>query len=236
MLPPLNDPEEVRKTLFVIPCSKAKSVKNEIRSWTSIMHDDRYSAFQEFAHLRREIVEFYSALTVERAQGIYRGYRRWDPGRWTRAWRINREIPSSGASRAILRYSGRLYRKLCERVRTMLADGIIDNVLIISALYGPTLPADYIPYYDLTMGDLWRNGKTLGEMWPAWIAEYGSDRLRNFLEKFDRVVLMLGSDYRPAAIALREMSTELEIFNFSRPAAGTPAGEFLNEKLLMLIE
>jgi len=235
MLPSLNSPKEIRKTLFVIPCSKAKSVKNEMRSWTRVMYDACYSAFLEFAHLRREIVEFYSALPSERAQEVYRGYRYWDPRRWMRAWKINKEIPSSGASKAILRYSGRIYRKLCEKVRIMLADKVIDNVLIISALHGPTLPADYIPYYDLTMGDLWRNGKTLGEMWPAWIAEYGSNRLRNFLEKFDRVVLMLSSNYRPAAIALRKIVPELEIFDFSRSVAGS-AGEFLNEKLLMLIK
>jgi len=120
-------------------------------------------------------MNFYSSIQSNiEAQKIYQGYKYQKSNRWEKAWQINKNLPSSKVCRAIYRYNGSLYKKLDNVVRQYLANGKINNILIISALHGPTLPTDFLSHYDLTMKDLWKNGKKLKNMWPQWIKKYKS--------------------------------------------------------------
>jgi cytoplasmic iron level regulating protein YaaA (DUF328/UPF0246 family) len=150
--------------------------------------------------------KFYSTIESDRmAKDVYRGFMNQNPLRWEKAWKTNRNMPLSGVSRAVYRYKGRLYEALVQTIRQCLADGTLNNVLIISAFHGPTLPSDYLPLYDLTVGDLWSDKVKLKDKWPRWVRECAGNSLRAFLENFEEIHIMVGNEYKPAAIAIKEI-------------------------------
>jgi len=201
--------------------------------------DPRSSALQEFAQLRRRLADYYSSIDSEEdARRIYRGYRSQNPSRWKKAWKTNLELPSSGTSPAIQRYTGHLYKQLDHPVIQALADGIINNVLIISALHGPILPSDWIPYYDLTMKDEWEDGAPLAEKWPGWIEDCSGRRTREFLAGSSTMYVMAGEGYKETAECLAKIP-EREIEYLEVPSSGRQSsiswGKRLNTCLLALL-
>jgi len=233
-------PNEIEKTLFVISCSAYKSSKHEkTERWVNITCKEDYSKFQEFTQLRKNLLNFYSSIESEElAQEIYQGFKYQNPSRWRKAWKINRELFSSGASRAIYRYTGKLYKELDYNVLQALAEGTLNNVLIISAFHGPTLPKDWIPYYDLRMEDLWSDGLKLKIKWPLWVREYSGDAMRNFLRKFEMIYVMAGNEYKPTASLIKEVAPNikkyLEAPSF-KSQSGKIWGKMLNQYLLSIL-
>ena len=232
--------EQLTETLFIISCSASKNSRAEgDKRWVDVIRSEKYSKFQEFTSIREELLNFYSSIHSDvEAQKIYQGFKYQSPSRWRKAWQTNRKLSSSRICRAIYRYTGRLYEKLDNAVRRYLANGVINNVLIISALHGPTLPTDYLPYYDLTMGDLWKDGKKLKNKWPQWIKEYAGDVFKTFLSKFKEICVMVGKDYKPAARAIRDIAPNIKKYR-EMPSSGSQStviwGRELNRHLLTLI-
>ena len=233
-------PNKIEKILFIISCSAYKSSKHEkTERWVTITCEEDYSRFQEFTQLRKNLLNFYSSIESEElARDIYRGFKYQNPLRWIKAWKINKGLFSSGASRAVYRYTGKLYRELDCNVLQALADGTLNNVLIISAFHGPTLPTDWIPYYDLTMGDLWSDGLKLKIKWPLWINKYSGDAMRNFLRTFETIYVMVGKEYKPAALAIKKAASNIKKY-FEAPSfksqSGKIWGKMLNLYLLSLL-
>ena len=235
-----NDPDSVRKSLFVISCSACKSrVHIGSGKWFDMIDDPVSSAFQEFAPLRRELANYYSNIDSEEgARRIYRGFINQNPSRWENAWKTNLELPSSGTNLAIQRYTGHLYKQLDCTVIQALADRIISNVMIISALHGPTLPSDMIPYYDLTMQDEWKDGNKLGDKWPRWVRDSSGQQIREFLARFNTIYVMAGEDYRGTAKSLAKITEDaieyIEVPS-SRSQPSISWGRQLNTYLLALL-
>ncbi len=209
------DVKQRQGTLFIVTCSGSKSQKSELDwHWFDITADNRYSGFQEFTPLRRELSSFYSKIeNLEYAQKVYIGYKSQQPSRFKKAWQTNKALPISPACRAIYRYTGQLYQELEPYIKDLLAEGIIPNVLIISALHGPTLPTDYLPDYNLTMKDYYKHpsqgGKHIGELWPRWIREYAGEAFKAYLQQFDTLHIMTGKDYKATAQAVRDLMPSL---------------------------
>lgn len=234
-------PEQIAKTLFVISCSAGKSPRDEENErWRDTIHQERYSKFQEFASLHEQILKFYSTVESDVvAQNIYRGFKYQHPLRWKKAWEVNRDLPLSGISRAIHRYTGRLYENLGPTIRQCLAEGTLTNILIISALHGPTLPSDYLPYYDLTMGDFWRNKVKLKDKWPRWVRKLSGKRMRTFLSNFEEIHIMVGNEYKPTAMAIKEIMPNVKRWQEAQSFGSQSIsmwGRELNRCLSMLIE
>ena len=126
---------QLTETLFIISCSASKNSRAEgDKRWVDVIRLEKYSRFQEFASIREELLNFYSSIHSDvEAQKIYQGFKYQSPLRWRKAWQTNRKLSSSRICRAIYRYTGRLYEKLDNAVRQYLANGVINNVLIISA-------------------------------------------------------------------------------------------------------
>jgi len=146
-------------------------------------------------------------------------------------------MSSSGISRAIYRYTGKLYAQLNPKVRRHLATDAFNNVLIISAIHGPTLPSDYLPCYDLTMGDLWKDKVRLRNKWPRWIMDYSGGELGAFVSKFEEVYVMVGKDYRPTARAIRGLMPNLKRYDEApsfRSQSNIIWGKQLNKYLSIL--
>ena len=183
--------------------------------------------------MRISIANFYSSLDNQKAKQIYIGYSSYQPDRWIEAYKINSELLNSRACIAIKRYSGSLYINLDKIIKDKLADGSLDNILIISALHGPTHPMDYLPFYDLTMRDLWCNTRMLKDMWPIWIKKFSSDYLKEFLENFDNALLLLNNDYKPAAMVFKELVPRLKIKDLN--IKGKRAANIINKSLIKLL-
>ncbi|MCD6514646.1 MAG: hypothetical protein J7L07_06950, partial [Candidatus Odinarchaeota archaeon] len=55
--------EHLTKTLFIISCSATKdSQYEEDKKWEDIIHLVKYSRFQEFTSIRKELMNFYSSI------------------------------------------------------------------------------------------------------------------------------------------------------------------------------
>jgi cytoplasmic iron level regulating protein YaaA (DUF328/UPF0246 family) len=210
------DVEHGHHFLFIITCSASKCQNSELdRRWLDITADNRYSRFQEFTPLRKELANFYSKIeNLEYAKKVYTGYKSQQPDRAKKAWHTNMVLPTSSACRAIYRYTGSLYQELDRPVKDLLAEGVIPNVLIISALHGPTLPNDYLPDYNLTMEDYYKppsqREKRLLQLWPHWIREYAGETFKAYLEQFDALHIMAGKNYRDTAQAVRDLMPSLK--------------------------
>ena len=92
---------------------------------------------------------------------------------------------------------------------------------------------DYLPFYDLTMRDLWCNMRMLKDMWPIWIKKFSSDYLKEFLEKFDNALLLLNNDYKPAAMVFKELVPRLKIKDLN--IKGKRAANIINKSLIKLL-
>lgn len=233
--------ETSQSTLFVVSCSASKNPTHEVtKRWIDVADDVAYSHFQEFTPLRKRLLHFYSSIdSEEQSRRIYQGFKHENPDRWKKAWQTNIELDFSGASRAVRRYSGQLYRQLDDRVVQALADETTCNLLIISALHGPTLPSDQIPLYDLTMGDLWSDGVKLAAKWPLWIKQCSADQMKMFLDRFDAMQVMVGNEYKPTARSIREIAPHIRTY-FESPSSGSQSssvwGRELNMQLSHLLQ
>ncbi len=107
-------------------------------------------------------------------------------------------------------------------------------MLIISALHGPTLPSDFIPLYDLTMGDLWSDGIKLGRKWPLWIKQYSSDQMKKFLNRFDAMQVLIGQEYKPTAISIKEIAPHITDY-MEAPSSGSESGTVWGRELNALL-
>ena len=183
------DKQKIAKTLFLITCSGPKcSEREENYRWEDILNCagvHRFSKFPEFTDLRRNLSDYLTQLSDEKAG-------------------INKSLYSSKTCKAIYRYNGHLYKKLRSKVKEALAEGSISNVLIISALHGPTHPSDYLPNYDLTMDNKYKTQK-LRELWPKWIKSSSGKNLPEFLCGFESLTLMVGDAYKRSALAIKEI-------------------------------
>jgi len=236
-----NEEEQIAKTLFIVACSAGKSAQHEADTkWVDCIRQEKHSRFQEFASLRGELLEFYSAIKSEKvAEDVYVGFKYQNPLRWKKAWKVNAGLPSSGVSRAIFRYTGKLYCEFEQEVLHGLANGTLNNVLIISALHGPTLPSDYLPFYDLTMGDIWSDKTKLKDKWPCWVREQAGNNLKTFLNTFEEIYIMVGNEYKPTAMAIKEIMPIVRRCRVAQPCGSQSNREWgreLNGYLLTLIK
>ena len=230
-------PGDISRTLFIISCSAAKNPEHQkAEKWMDIFGLKECSNFPEFRSLRKQLLDFYSGIDSEvLAKEVYRGYRQQNPGqqnpeRWEKAWKTNRTLLKSGVSPAIYRYTGRLYAQLDTLVCSCLADNKLTNVLIISALNGPTMPSDFLPHYDLTMKDLSFDKIKLARKWPYWIKVHSSDSLREFLKRFRQIYVMVGNDYKPVAKALRDLAPNVKEYK-EAPSFGWKSGSVWGQQL-----
>jgi cytoplasmic iron level regulating protein YaaA (DUF328/UPF0246 family) len=227
-----SEPEDIAKTLFIISCSARKNPKHEKeKRWVSTINLQKYSEFQEYTTLRKKLLNFYSTINSEKlAESIYQGFKHQNPSRWRKAWKINKGLAYSHITRAIYRYTGKLYSQLNPEIRGCLANNTLSNVLIISALHGPTLPSDYLPFYDLSMGDLWRDEVKLKNKWPNWITGYAGDGIKKFLGKFEEIFVMVGNDYKPSALRIKEIASNVKRYKVA-PSFGRKSGEIWGQAL-----
>jgi len=234
------DKDKIAKTLFVIACSHRKCPTTEIQDkWSDILSNayiHRFSKFSEFTGKRKELTAYLATLPIEKANLIYsKKYPNREP---REVFETNKGLYSSGVCRAVYRYEGNLYQQLSPQVKQALAEGTLNNVLIISALHGPTHPSDYLPYYDLTMDDKWKTNK-LGKMWPGWIKNLSGKDLQQFLIAFEGLTVMVGDDYRTSALAIKNIMPNCHYVNFEKhcwSASNTQWGKKLNSWLIELLE
>jgi len=185
----------LQTTLFIVSCSLRKAPGGQHPLWEDAINNDELSQFREFNPYRITLAE---AVSKNQAVRYHRSAYSKDRGE---ARALNARIFDSETLPSIRRYSGQLYHHLKPDVIEDLATGRIGNLLIISALNGPTSPRDLLPNYDLMMRDS-IDGETLSEKWASIIKSCGSGSLASFTKQFDRCVAPVSSDYTDVARAI----------------------------------
>ena len=107
---------------------------------------------------------------------------------------------------AIDRYIGSLYTVypvLFRLVRQRLQDDKNPHILILSALYGPLHPLDYIQDYNLEMGDI-AASRTWSDIFPLFLQQYIK------ITRINRIELYLGAKTPYYRVAKRAISPLLQ--------------------------
>jgi hypothetical protein len=151
------------------------------------------SFFPEFDFLRIQIAEAASQNKAIHYCGQILGDRR-DVGG---AIAVNSAILTCPTLPAVERYNGLLYNRLGETAISKLKGGKVTNLLILSALHGPTSPRDLLPNYDLMMQDSIQN-ESLSSKWLNAVKQNGA-RLPEFVGGFERCVAAVSRYYESVA-------------------------------------
>jgi len=212
----------LRRTLFIISCSHRKQIGGEQPLWRDAILRGRTSAFPELNPLRMQIAE-----TATQKEGIQ--YFHMALGEFRdidAASAVNSEILVSPTLRAVERYRGQLYCNLGEEAINRLRSGKANNVLILSALNGPTLPRDLVPNYDLMMRDSIQ-GELLSSKWVSAIKHDGA-RLFEFVRGFGRCVAPVSREYKEVAKQVADCASVPFYHLPFKNSGGTPrAGRLL---------
>jgi hypothetical protein len=184
--------EYLRESLFIISCSGYKASGGSDPNWNHVLHHEDQCQIPEFSHSRLIIAQAISQ------DGSRVRYAPLDNRDVERARNLNAHVLESRTLPAIRRYTGKLYAKLSCGVVCGLATGRITNLLIISALNGPTSPLDLIPNYDLTMKDS-IDQELLKWRWPAIIQRAPLANLARFVQRHQRCIAPVGLEYKQTA-------------------------------------
>ena len=180
------------KPLFVIPCCSAKEAGGPNPPWAGIRRDPGANRFTFLDDHRLRLIDFYSGLSEENAARYYR--HRGSSKKVARAWRKNLGIRQSGTMEATIRYRGNLYKAIDKEVLKRLRAGVIDNVLIVSALMGIITPNDQIPDYELMMMDLSPTATAVWEFWTKVFATSDSSQsLVSVFSQFSPVYCLMST-------------------------------------------
>jgi len=214
--------EYLRASLFIISCSGQKASQGRDPNWNFVLHHNERCQFPEFNPPRLVIAQSVS-------QGDAVRYHRSSDSDIQAARTLNAVVFESGTLPAIRRYDGRLYQIFSSTVKDALASGRIANLLIISALHGPTSPLDLLPNYDLTMKDS-IDDELLKMRWPVVINQTAHANLVHFVQKFRRCIAPIGLDYAETARMIANQAsipyTHIPLNNYGGPVR---AGKLLNE-------
>jgi hypothetical protein len=141
---------------------------------------------------------------------------------------LNAVVFESRTLPAIRKYAGKLYAQLSSAVIDGLATGKIVNLLIVSALHGPTSPLDRLPNYDLTMKDS-IDDELLKMRWPVIIQRTAHANLVHFVQRFRRCVAPIGLEYVETARMIANQASipfsHIPLNNYGGPVR---AGKLLN--------
>jgi hypothetical protein len=209
--------ESLRASLFVISCSGFKTPDGVDPNWNLVLHHEQYPEF--------------NPSRLDLAEAISHGDRvRYCPNRDIhKAVTLNALVFESKTLPAIRRYAGKLYAQLSSPVKDALATGEIVNLLIISALHGPTSPLDLVPTYDLTMKDS-IDDELLKMRWPVIIQHIPHANLIHFVQGFHRCVAPIGLDYlETARMIANQASIPFTHIPLNDYGGLTRAGKLLNE-------
>jgi len=214
--------EYLRACLFIISCSGDKASEGRNPNWNYVLHHDEQCQFPEFNPPRLAMAQAVS-------QGHAVRYYRSSDSDIQAARTLNAVVFESGTLPAIRRYDGRLYQRFRSTVKDALASGRIVNLLIISALHGPTSPLDLLPNYDLTMKDS-IDDELLKMRWPVIIKRTAHANLVHFVQRFRRCIAPIGLDYAETARMIANQAsipyTHIPLNNYGGPIR---AGKLLNE-------
>ena len=207
--------------LFIISCSAQKAPDGSDPHWNCVLDHDDQCQFPEFNRARSTIAQ---AISQDHRVRYHRF-----PNRDIQAARVlNAVVFESRTLPAIRRYDGKLYRELSPTVTDALATGRIVNLLIISALHGPTSPLDLLPNYDLTMKDS-IDDELLKMRWPVIIKRTAHANLVHFVQRFRRCVAPIGLDYLETARMIANQASipfsHISLNNYGGPVR---AGKLLN--------
>jgi hypothetical protein len=191
----------LQTTLFVVSCSLRKAVGGQGPLWNDVVNNDELSHFPEFNSYRIALARAVcSNQAVHYHRSAYSRDRRVEEAR-----ALNALIFDSQTLPAIRRYTGHLYGHFDPDVIEDLAAGRIANLLIISALNGPTSPHDPLPNYDLMMKDS-IDGETPSRKWARIIRSHSSVSLTSFTKQFNRCVAPVSSEHADVARAIATAS------------------------------
>lgn len=189
--------EPLEKALFLIPCSSEKIPEGDNFPWSEIHSNQIYNKFQFLDNIRFQMTNFYSSLKVNEGLECYRRYdsntvRQLEKRK--KAWEKNLNIPVCRTKMAIERYSGKLYSSLDFKNKNKLKSGMIDNVLIVSALMGIIAPTDMIPDYELMMTDKSPNNRIVWKFWRENLAkDEVTKSLQHIFSKFNYIYCLMSN-------------------------------------------
>lgn len=227
------------KALFLIPCCSRKSQGGDNPSWLNIKDNTSVNKLGFLDRYRRQLIDFYSELDEDKAPDYYknRGDKFQRPKKVHKAWRKNLGLLNSNTKPAINRYSsGKLYRNLNSRIVDQLNTGAIDNVLIVSALFGIIYPTDLIPDYELMMTDKTSKNQSVSGFWrDTFRNEDVYEKLNRIISSYDYVYCLM-SDSSGYLGSVMDIISGTKTFHARFPGAGqnSPSlwGKVLNEALL----
>lgn len=211
----------LRTSLFIISCSGPKAPGGADPKWNLALRHDQCQ-YPEFNPSRLDLAEGISHGSRVRYCAL--------PNRdIQKTATLNSVVFESRTLPAIRRYAGKLYAQFCSTVIDSLATGKIVNLLIISALHGPTSPLDLLPNYDLTMKDS-IDDELLKMRWPVIIKRTAHANLVHFVQRFRRCIAPIGLDYAETARMIANQAsipyTHIPLNNYGGPVR---AGKLLNE-------
>ena len=182
--------------LFLISCCKDKEPNGNQDVWDTVRRNVENNFFRVLDNTRLDLTHFYQGLTREKTLQVYKIPPGGKQERVIEAWKTNKNILASKTMPAIERYCGKFYANLDEEVRNKLLEGKLDNILIVSALFGMLKPTDKIPNYELIMKDRSPNNIALKTYWRK---VFSTQRFRGFfryiMSDFSYVYSLMGSNY-----------------------------------------
>jgi hypothetical protein len=213
--------ESLRASLFIISCSAGKAPNGADPNWNRALNHNQCQ-YPEFNPSRLDFAQAISHGVRVRFCAL--------PNRdIQKTAMLNATVLESTTLPAIQRYTGKLYVQLGSAVKHALATGKIVNLLIISALHGPTSPLDLLPNYDLTMNDS-IDDELLKMRWPVIIQGTADTNLVHFVKRFRRCVAPIGLDYVETARMIANQAsipfTHISLNNYYGPVR---AGKLLDK-------
>jgi cytoplasmic iron level regulating protein YaaA (DUF328/UPF0246 family) len=123
------------KALFLIPCCSRKIPGGDQPDWDQVKGENGVQVLDKY---REELMGFYTSLSQEDAPLYYKGRGSGEQrhAKVLKAWKKNKMTHQSKTMKAIYRYNGNMYSAIGRDIINKLANGEVDNVLIVSALMG----------------------------------------------------------------------------------------------------
>jgi len=177
------------RALFLMPCCSRKVSGGFNPPWGQVKEENGLKFLNEH---REQLVEYYNNLSEEEAPYSYKGNRGTGDTKLRKilkAWNKNQMIPESKTMKAINRYDGHLYSAIGSRSKIKLESGEIDNVLIVSAMFGIIKPTDLIPDYELVMSDK-AGANKIAKYWNRVFHEQ-IEQLNPILSSYDHIYCLM---------------------------------------------